>query len=102
MSGKIIKPEGNELLNYLNEGYAICNHCGAVMDYTEENGRSYYVCPSCDVKVDSSDYEYDNGQDKEWTPQMIDIFGNDIPPTGCMNRGGPYPYCKLSCKLFDD
>ena len=28
----IIIPEGEELLRYLSEGYAICNDCGAVMD----------------------------------------------------------------------
>lgn len=27
---QIIKPEGIELIEYLNEGYAICNKCGAV------------------------------------------------------------------------
>lgn len=33
MSHKIIKPEGIELIEYLNNGYAICNRCGAVMIY---------------------------------------------------------------------
>lgn len=28
---QIIKPEGIELMEYLNEGYAICNKCGAVV-----------------------------------------------------------------------
>lgn len=28
MSHKIIKPEGIELIEYLNNGYAICNRCG--------------------------------------------------------------------------
>ena len=46
MSHKIIKPEGIELIEYLNNGHAICNRCRAC--------------------------------------------------------GGPYPYCKTSCKLFDD
>ena len=32
---QIIKPEGIELMEYLNEGYAICNKCGAVMDRKE-------------------------------------------------------------------
>lgn len=32
MSHKIIKPEGIELIEYLNNGYAICNRCGAVME----------------------------------------------------------------------
>lgn len=29
MSHKIIFPEGIELIEYLNGGYAICNECGA-------------------------------------------------------------------------
>lgn len=37
MSYKIIKPEGIELIEYLNNGYAICNRCGAVM---RQNRRS--------------------------------------------------------------
>ena len=32
MSQKIIKPEGMELMEYLNNGYAVCNRCGAVME----------------------------------------------------------------------
>ena len=36
MSHKIIKPEGIELIEYLNNGYAICNRCGAVMRQTED------------------------------------------------------------------
>lgn len=27
MSQKIIKPEGMELMEYLNNGYAVCNRC---------------------------------------------------------------------------
>ena len=30
------------------------------------------------------------------------IFRNDMPPAGCKACGGPYPYCKASCKMFDD
>lgn len=36
MSQKIIRPEGMELVEYLNDGYAICNKCGAVMDRRED------------------------------------------------------------------
>ena len=60
MSHKIIFPEGIELIEYLNRGYAICNECGALMERRED------------------------------------------PPAGCRACGGPYPNCKLSCKLFDD
>ena len=30
------------------------------------------------------------------------IFRDDMPPAGCKACGGPYPYCKASCKMFDD
>jgi hypothetical protein len=47
---KVIRPAGDELMDYLNRGFAICNRCGAVMDRRED----------------------------------------------------PYPYCKPSCRMFDD
>lgn len=53
---KAIIPEGAELMDYLNRGFAICNKCGAVMDRRED------------------------------------------PRGGC----DIYPYCKASCKMFDD
>ena len=54
MSHKIIKPEGIELIEYLNNGYAICNRCGAVMRQTEDpkTGCGIYICPSCGLKMD--------------------------------------------------
>ena len=33
---KVIIPEGAELMDYLNRGFAICNRCGAVMDRKED------------------------------------------------------------------
>ena len=33
---KAIIPEGAELMDYLNRGFAICNKCGAVMDRRED------------------------------------------------------------------
>lgn len=41
------------------------------------------------------EYEYERDED-------VDERGDDIPPAGCRACGGPYPNCKLSCKLFDD
>lgn len=57
MSHKIIKPEGIELIEYLNNGYAICNRCGAVMRQTEDpkTGCGIYICPSCGLKMDEED-----------------------------------------------
>lgn len=104
MSHKIIKPEGIELIEYLNNGYAICNRCGAVMRQAEDpkTGCGVYICPSCGLKVDEEDYEYESDEEVEWTEEMLDMEQGDIPPAGCRACGGPYPYCKTSCKLFDD
>lgn len=95
MSRKIIFPSGEDLINYLNRGDAICNKCGALMD-RESDPDGYcdvFVCPSCKWRIDTSDYEYE-GYDEDDIPGM--------PPAGCRACGGPYPYCMTSCKLFDD
>ena len=104
MSQKIIRPEGMELVEYLNNGYAICNKCGAVMDRREDlNGEcDIYACPSCGWEVDEMEYEYEDDEEVEWTSSVHKSFGGDIPPAGCRACGGPYPHCKTSCKLFDD
>ena len=36
---KVIIPEGTELMDYLNQGYAICNRCGAVMHLERRSER---------------------------------------------------------------
>ncbi len=72
MSHKIIKPEGIELIEYLNNGYAICNRCGAVMRQTEDpkTGCGIYICPSCGLKMDEEDYEYESDEEVEWNQCM--------------------------------
>lgn len=106
MSRKIIKPEGEELLRYLNEGYPICNECGAVMDRKDgvDGDCDMYTCPSCGWAIDVMDYEYEDSDEDEpeWTSEMLKIYKGDVPPSGCRACGGPYPHCKTSCRLFDD
>lgn len=95
---KIIIPEGEELIRCLNEGYPICNKCGAIMDLVDDE----FVCPSCQWTVDTMEYEYEYDEEEEWTDESLDMFGGLIPPEGCRACGGPYPQCVTSCKLFDD
>lgn len=52
--------------------------------------------------IELEDYEYESDEEVEWTEEMLDMEQGDIPPAGCRACGGPYPYCKTSCKLFDD
>lgn len=51
---KVIRPAGDELMDYLNRGFAICNRCGAVMDQREDprGGCDIYACPSCGWEID--------------------------------------------------
>lgn len=102
MGKRIIIPEGDELLYYLNNGYAICNDCGAVMDREERSELEYdvYVCPSCGCEVDTMDYEYK--KDEEWTSEMLGMYEGDVPPAGCRECDGPYPDCEISCRLYDE
>lgn len=105
---KVIKPAGSELMDYLNKGYAICNKCGAVMDRKEdpEGGCDIYACPSCGWEIEELDYEYESADEMELgLDERGDeylIFRDEMPPAGCKACGGPYPYCKASCKMFDD
>lgn len=60
---KVIRPAGDELMDYLNRGFAICNRCGAVMDRREDprGGCDIYACPSCGWEIDEMEYEYESG-----------------------------------------
>ena len=80
MSHKIIFPEGIELIEYLNRGYAICNECGALMERREDprGGCDIYTCPSCGWEIDEMEYEYERDED-------VDERGDDIPPAGCQD-----------------
>ena len=72
--GKIIIPEGMELLEALNNGEYICNNCGAIMDRKEdpEGGCDILVCPNCGEKIDEMDYEYEYDEDNN--DDYDDIF----------------------------
>ena len=42
---KVIIPEGAELMDYLNRGFAICNRCGAVYGDVEKQAvRGWITC----------------------------------------------------------
>lgn len=104
MSKKIIKPEGKELLRYINNGYPICNKCGALMDRTPDPAGAcdIFVCPGCGWEIDDMEYKYDSGQELEWAPGSGMTSDDMDPPPGCRACGGPWPHCQTSCNLFDD
>ena len=72
--GKIIIPEGMDLLEALNNGEYICNNCGAIMDRKEdpEGGCDILVCPNCGEKIDEMDYEFEYDEDNN--DDYDDIF----------------------------
>lgn len=67
---------------------AVCKKCNVIMDYSSKLG---FRCSSCGMKVSIEQYYSRNTYNY-----------NETPPVGCAACGGPYPYCKTSCKLFDD
>lgn len=103
---KIIYPSGAEVQEYLNDGWGICNKCGAVMDEEIRNRISVYTCPACGWEIDAMDYEYEDGDDMELVQDERGdsylIPRMDLPPAGCRACGGPYPYCKATCRDYDD
>lgn len=103
---EIIHPTPLEVYDYLNDGWGICNKCGAVMDEEIRNGISVYTCPACGWECDVMDYEYEDSDDMELVQDENGkeylIYKTDTPPAGCRDCGGPYPYCKASCKMYDD
>ena len=49
---KIIRPEGVEIMEYLNDGWGICNKCGALMDEEIRNRIGVFTCPACGWECD--------------------------------------------------
>ena len=102
---EIIYPSGAEVYEYLNDGWGICNKCGALMDEEIRNGLGVYTCPACNWECDVMDYEYE--EDDEMELAMDDngdeylIYKTDKPPAGCRACGGPYPFCKATCNEYD-
>lgn len=105
---KIIFPEGDELKDYLNKGYPICNKCGAVMYQREdpEGGCDILTCPACGWEIDELEYEYESDDKMKLVEDELGneflIYKPDLPPPGCRACGGPYPYCKEDCRMYDD
>lgn len=103
---EIIRPVGVEIREYLNDGWGICNNCGALMDEEIRDRIGVFTCPACGRECDVMDYEYE----EEDTMELVQdergdeylIPRDDMPPAGCRACGGPYPYCKASCKMYDD
>lgn len=103
---EIIRPVGVEIREYLNDGWGICNNCGALMDEEIRDRIGVFTCPACGWECDVMDYEYE----EEDTMELVQdergdeylIPRDDMPPAGCRACGGPYPHCKTSCKMYDD
>lgn len=103
---EIIRPEGTEIREYLNDGWGICNNCGALMDEEIRDRIGVFTCPACGWECDVMDYEY---EEEDCMELVRDDRGDefliprgDMPPAGCRACGGPYPDCKASCKMYDD
>jgi 20S proteasome alpha/beta subunit len=56
------------------------------------------VCTSCG---DSTDTEGQNVMRGSRSNHYLNTREKNAP-SGCIACGGPYPYCKTSCPIFDD
>ena len=69
-----------------NEGYLLCSKCRARMSRLSrpDTRTENVVCPKCGYEyiVEYWDDEEDD-EDEEWTPDLIERYGGDVPPAGC-------------------
>lgn len=74
MNHKIIRPEGQILLDYINDGYPICEKCGALMDLKVLSENDYmYQCPGCGFEIEKEEYE--PPESEGWDPHMTELIG---------------------------
>ena len=74
-----------------------CIECGELMKPADD---VVLVCTVCGHSVDIEDY----GNEAEYDDYYSSIKDNTLinVPEGCIACGGPYPKCKISCKIFDN
>lgn len=86
------------------EGHLLCRKCNARMVYESRPSTRTEVamCPNCGYEFITEYWDEDDDEDEEWTADMMERYGGNVPPPGCRACGGPYPSCMSSCKLFDD
>lgn len=74
MSQEILRPEGQELVDYINKGYPICEKCGALMNLMILSATDYYyVCTGCGFDIDTDDYR--PPETDGWDPRMEELIG---------------------------
>lgn len=85
-------------------GRYLCPCCGKEVietDAYDDNGEEIFLCKYCNETFDELDLEYVSDEE-ESKGHFNDADDTDDVPSGCAACGGPYPYCKTSCELFDD
>lgn len=74
-----------------------CPYCGKKVWFEKDIG--FYVCKTGDALL--SEYELLD-EPKVEDNNVNNSESVDEIPEGCRACGGPYPYCKTSCSIFDD
>ncbi len=85
--------------------FVYCQDCGIYMDFKKGHKNDLdgkWICLNCNAEVDEQAvYIQLSDENDEYDEYYQDEYNNDVPE-GCQACGGPYPNCKVSCKLFDD
>jgi len=80
-----------------------CFSCGIYMDYKKGDRGifdSYWVCPSCKRKIkEEAIYNKLEKENEYWLKNNMPSLNDE--PECCIACGGPWPYCKTTCKIFD-
>ena len=105
---KVIIPEGAELMDYLNRGFAICNRCGAVMDRKEgssagpASGGRHIVPEDQAVVASFVLYELHRISALVLILHFVNLPSARWAGVNIAATSRVFPHCKASCKMFDD
>lgn len=88
-----------------------CPECGTIMKFNFTSNR--FKCFSCGFSMDEDEVDYILDNDEEDEDDYNDFYDEDDEdefdrdddskmPECCKACGGPWPKCKISCKIFDD
>jgi DNA-directed RNA polymerase subunit M/transcription elongation factor TFIIS len=72
----------------------VCAKCGQMI---KDNGNTILICTSCGYSTDTEGQNVGGNRSNHYLNTR-----EKSAPSGCIACGGPYPYCKTSCPIFDD
>lgn len=90
---------GKEKFN-ANNLTILCKSCGNYMNFVED--KNSWICPTCGLEVNEIEaYNKLDAENESWLDEHgLNDCSEEIQEC-CQACGGPYPDCKISCKVFN-